>query len=66
MRLMPYLVKNGAGTWCVQKAVPERLQRTVAALKKSQKERQKFVRTSLGTKDKRVAMSCCRFDGHRD
>jgi hypothetical protein len=29
MHMMPYLIKNPAGTWCVQRKVPEKLQAAV-------------------------------------
>jgi hypothetical protein len=55
MRTMPYLIKNTAGTWCVQRKVPERLQAAVAAARKSGKARQVYIKVSLGTQDRREA-----------
>ena len=57
MRLMPYLVKNDAGNWCVQRKVPAELQVNVAQIenrkRKTPKTRQVYLRRSLGTDNKR-------------
>jgi hypothetical protein len=59
MRLMPYLVKNDAGNWCVQRKVPSELQALVAQIenrkRKTPKARQVYLRRSLGTDNKREA-----------
>src|SRR5262244_3372025 len=59
MRLMPYLIQNSAGTWCVQRKVPEKLQEAVAQLSDKNggrpKARQSYLRRSLGTDNKREA-----------
>jgi hypothetical protein len=59
MRLMPYLVKNDAGNWCVQRKVPSALQALVAQIenrkRKTPKARQVYLRRSLGTDNKREA-----------
>jgi hypothetical protein len=55
MRVMPYLVRNSADVWCVQRKVPERLQAAVARLHGSKKQTQKYLKKSLGTKDRREA-----------
>src|ERR1700739_679349 len=59
MRLMPYLVKNDAGYWCVQRKVTTALQAPVAQLenrkRKTPKARQVYLRRSLGTDNKREA-----------
>src|SRR5262245_12286803 len=55
MRAMPYLIENSAGVWCVQRKVPEKLQTAVARLLNSKKQTQKYLKKSLGTKDRREA-----------
>jgi hypothetical protein len=59
MRLMPYLVKNDAGNWCVQRKVPGELQMFVAPIenrkRKTPKDPQEYLRRSLGTDNKREA-----------
>jgi hypothetical protein len=55
MNTMPYLIKNTAGVWCVQRKVPERLQAAVARLNGSKKAAQAYLKRSLGTKDRREA-----------
>src|SRR5262245_43229998 len=55
MRAMPYLIENSAGVWCVQRKVPEKLQTAVARLLNSKKHTQKYLKKSLGTKDRREA-----------
>ncbi len=55
MRAMPYLIENSAGVWCVQRKVPERLQTALARLLNSKKQTQKYLKKSLGTKDRREA-----------
>ena len=52
---MPYLIKNTAGVWCVQRKVPEKLQAAVAWLNGSKKATQAYLKRSLGTKDRREA-----------
>ncbi|UWU68223.1 DUF6538 domain-containing protein [Bradyrhizobium sp. NC92] len=52
---MPYLVTNTAGVWCVQRKVPDRLQSAVARVLDSKKPTQKYLKKSLGTKDRREA-----------
>jgi len=52
---MPYLVTNSAGVWCVQRKVPDRLQNAVARVLDSKKPTQKYLKKSLGTKDRREA-----------
>ena len=55
MRGMPYLIQNSAGVWCVQRTVPEGLRAAVARLRGSKKQTQKYLKASLGTKDRREA-----------
>src|SRR6478672_9993287 len=55
MRTMPYLIKNSADVWCVQRKVPEPLQAAVARVIGSKKQTQKYLKKSLGTKDRREA-----------
>jgi len=55
MHAMPYLIKNSAGSWCVQKKVPEQLQAAVARVLGSKKQTQVYLKKSLGTKDRREA-----------
>jgi hypothetical protein len=55
MHTMPHLIKNSAGTWCVQKKVPEKLQAAVARVLGSKKQTQVYLKKSLGTKDRREA-----------
>jgi hypothetical protein len=55
MRTMPYLIKNNAGTWCVQRKVPDHLQAAVPKVRGSAKPRQAYIKASLGTKDRREA-----------
>src|SRR6267378_1218027 len=55
MHSMPYLIKNPAGTWCVQRKVPERLQAAVARVLGGKKAAQAYLKKSLGTKDHREA-----------
>src|SRR6266436_8079830 len=55
MHAMPYLIKNSAGSWCVQKKVPEPLQAAVARVLGSKKQTQVYLKKSLGTKDRREA-----------
>jgi hypothetical protein len=55
MHTMPYLIKNTAGVWCVQRKVPEKLQAAVARLLDSKKAAQAYLKRSLGTKDRREA-----------
>jgi integrase len=55
MRTMPYLIKNTAGTWCVQRKVPEKLQAAVARVLGSKKSRHVYLKKSLGTQDRREA-----------
>jgi hypothetical protein len=49
------LIKNSAGSWCVQKKVPEHLQAAVARVLGSKKQTQVYLKKSLGTKDRREA-----------
>jgi hypothetical protein len=55
MRAMPYVIKNSAGVWCVQRKVPEKLQAAVARVLASKKPTQIYLKRSLGTKDRREA-----------
>jgi len=55
MRAMPYLIKNSAGVWCVQRKVPEGLQAAVARVLGSARQTQAYLKKSLGTKDRREA-----------
>src|SRR6185369_6674185 len=55
MRTMPYLIQNSARVWCVQRKVPEPLQAAVARALGSKKQTQKYLKKSLGTKDRREA-----------
>src|SRR4051812_14945235 len=55
MRTMPYLIKNSSDVWCVQRKVPELLQAAVARVLGSKKQTQKYLKKSLGTKDRREA-----------
>jgi hypothetical protein len=55
MRAMPYLVTNSAGVWCVQRKVPEKLQVAVARVLGGKKQKQTYLKKSLGTKDRREA-----------
>ena len=55
MHAMPYLIKNSAGVWCVQRKVPERLQAAVARIMGSKKPTQAYLKKSLATKDRREA-----------
>ena len=55
MRTMPYLIQNSAGVWCVQRRVPEPLQAAVARVLGSNKQTQKYLKKSLGTKERREA-----------
>jgi hypothetical protein len=55
MHSMPYLIKNTAGVWCVQRKVPERLQVAVARVLGGKKAAQVYLKRSLGTKDRREA-----------
>jgi integrase len=55
MHTMPYLIKNPAGTWCVQRKVPEKLQAAVARILGGKKPTQVYVKKSLATKDRREA-----------
>jgi hypothetical protein len=55
MHAMPYLIKNSAGVWCVQRKVPEKLQAAVARVLGSKKQTQIYLKKSLGTKDRREA-----------
>src|ERR1700722_5433006 len=55
MRTMPYLIKNTAGTWCVQRKVPDKLQAAVARVLGSKKPRHVYLKKSLGTQDRREA-----------
>src|SRR4029453_2622267 len=55
MRAMPYLIQNSAGVWCVQRKVPEPLQAAVARVVGGKKQTQKYLKKSLGTKDRREA-----------
>jgi integrase len=52
---MPYLIKNPAGTWCVQRKVPEKLQAAVARILGGKKPAQVYLKKSLATKDRREA-----------
>lgn len=52
---MPYLIKNSAGVWCIQRKVPEKLQAAVARVLGSKKQTQIYLKQSLGTKDRREA-----------
>jgi len=54
---MPYLIKNTAGTWCVQRKVPDKLQAAVARVLGSKKPRHVYLKKSLGTQDRREATS---------
>lgn len=55
MHAMPYLIKNTAGVWCVQRRVPARLQIAVARVLGSKRQTQSYLKKSLGTKDRREA-----------
>jgi len=52
---MPYLIKNTAGVWCVQRKVPEKLQAAVARILGGKKPSQVYLKKSLATKDRREA-----------
>src|SRR6476660_6286240 len=56
MRAMPYQIENSAGVWCVQRKVPDKLQSAVARLLNSKKQAQKYLKKSLGTKNKLEAI----------
>jgi hypothetical protein len=49
MHTMPYLIKNPAGTWCVQRKVPEKLQAAVARIFGGKKPTQVYLKKSLAT-----------------
>jgi hypothetical protein len=55
MHAMPYLIKNSAGVWCVQRKVPEKLRAAVARVLGGKKDKQTYLKKSLGTKDWREA-----------
>lgn len=55
MHSMPYLIKNPAGTWCVQRKVPEKLQAAVARILGGKRPTQAYLKKSLATKDRREA-----------
>jgi hypothetical protein len=55
MLTIPYLIKNPAGTWCVQRKVPEKLQAAVARVLGGKKPTQVYLKKSLATKDRREA-----------
>jgi hypothetical protein len=55
MNAMPYLIKNSAGVWCVQRKVPEKLEVAVARVLGGKKDKQAYLKKSLGTKDRREA-----------
>ncbi|MEY9527346.1 hypothetical protein ABIF70_008487 [Bradyrhizobium japonicum] len=55
MHTMPYLITNSAGVWCVQRKVPVKLQDAVARVLGGKKRTQKYLKKSLGTKDRREA-----------
>jgi len=50
MRAMPYLIKNSAGVWCVQRKVPQKLEVAVARVLGGKKDKQAYLKKSLGTK----------------
>ncbi|MCP3392476.1 hypothetical protein NLM27_27405 [Bradyrhizobium sp. CCGB12] len=50
---MPYLIKNSAGVWCVQRKVPQKLEVAVARVVGAKKNKQAYLKKSLGTKDRR-------------
>jgi hypothetical protein len=56
MHSMPYLIKNPAGTWCVQRKVPEKLQAAVAHILGGKRSTQVYLKKSLATKDRREAI----------
>ncbi len=49
------LMKDRHGTWCARVKVPERLRTAVARVLDQGKERQSFLKKSLGTKDLKTA-----------
>ncbi|WP_456763487.1 DUF6538 domain-containing protein [Bradyrhizobium sp. USDA 4463] len=53
---MPYLIKNSAGVWCVQRKVPQKLEVAVARVLGGKKDKQAYLKKSLGTKDQREAI----------
>lgn len=55
MRALMGLIKDRHGTYYAQKKVPERLQQAVARALNSERERQVFLKKSLGTKDLKAA-----------
>jgi hypothetical protein len=55
MHSMPYLIKNPAGTWCVQRKVPGKLQAAVALILGGKRSTQVYLKKSLATKDRREA-----------
>ncbi|SHG26348.1 hypothetical protein SAMN05443248_0933 [Bradyrhizobium erythrophlei] len=55
MHSMPYLIKNPAGTWCVQRKVSEKLQAAVARILGGKRSTQVYLKKSLATKDRREA-----------
>jgi hypothetical protein len=55
MHSMPYLIKNPAGTWCVQRKVPAKLQAAVARILGGKRSTQVYLKKSLATKNRREA-----------
>jgi hypothetical protein len=55
MRALMGLIKDRHGTYYAQKKVPERLQEAVARVLNSDRERQVFLKKSLGTKNLKAA-----------
>ena len=49
MRLMPYLIQHPSGTYYAQRKVPERLQAAVPLVLKNGRDRQAYLKRSLGT-----------------
>jgi len=54
MHSMPYLIKNPAGTWCVQRKVQRGCSRSCTR-PWGKKAAQAYLKKSLGTKDHREA-----------
>jgi integrase len=55
MRVGMGLIKNEYGVWQVRKAVPRALREAVARVKGASKERVRFLKETLGTKDEKQA-----------
>jgi hypothetical protein len=55
MRALMGMIKDRHGTYYVQRRVPERLQQAVARVLNSGRDRQVFLKKSLGTKNLKAA-----------